>query len=382
MAGIYIHIPFCKRRCIYCDFYSTTQSPLIGTYICAVGRELEMRRHELADGTVGTIYLGGGTPSQLSAVHLNQIFDTIYKYYEVDSGAEITLEANPDDLTEEYISQLKALPVNRMSLGIQTFDEERLRFLRRRHTASEAIKAIRRLQEAGFDNISIDLIYGLPGETPALWQADIEQALALQVQHISAYNLIYEEGTPLWDLREKGLAAELDEDVSIELYRMLMDKLADGGFEHYEISNFCRPGYHSRHNSSYWTGTPYLGIGAAAHSYNLTTRRKNVADLGRYIRGIQTGSPCFEEETLDEPTRYNDLILTSLRTVWGLDLHLLEMRFGKRYADYCLHYAQPYIKQGKMEISTPSERQPKGVLRITRNGIFVSDEIMSDLMWV
>ena len=287
MAGIYIHIPFCKRRCIYCDFFSTTQSEKKSAYVRAVCRELEMRKDYLEGEDIETIYLGGGTPSQLFREELEEIFNHIYKVYPVREDAEITLEANPDDLTPEYVAMLRQLPINRISMGIQTFQEETLNLLHRRHTATQAIEAFRRCREAGFRNISIDLMYGLPGETLETWKEDLQQSIALRPEHISAYHLIYEEDTVLWKLREQHQVEEADEDLSVSLFSTLIEQLSEAGYQHYEISNFCLPGLHSRHNSSYWTGKKYLGCGPSAHSFNGVSRQWNVASLDDYLKGVE-----------------------------------------------------------------------------------------------
>ena len=375
MAGIYIHIPFCKRRCIYCDFFSTTQSEKKPTYVHALCQELDMRKDYLEGEDIETIYLGGGTPSQLSQEELEEIFSTIYHIYKVKDDAEITLEANPDDLTSEYVTMLRQLPINRISMGIQTFQEETLKLLHRRHTAKQAIEAFERCREAGFQNISIDLMYGLPGETLDTWKQDLQQAIALHPEHISAYHLIYEEDTALWKLREQHQVEEADEDLSLTLFTTLIDELTEAGYQHYEISNFCLPGLHSRHNSSYWTGKKYLGCGPSAHSFNGTSRQWNVASLSAYIDGIQQGNPDYEIEELDLYTRYNDFVLTSIRTCWGMSLSHLRSTYGEALYRYCLRMAKPHLEQGVLEISGD-------ILKLTRKGIFISDGIMSDLMWV
>ena len=375
MAGIYIHIPFCKRRCIYCDFFSTTQSEKKSAYVHALCRELEMRKDYLEGEDIETIYLGGGTPSQLLREELEKIFNHIYKVYPVKEDAEITLEANPDDLTPEYVAMLRQLPINRISMGIQTFQEETLKLLHRRHTAVQAIEAFRRCREAGFQNISIDLMYGLPGETLDTWRADLQQAIDLRPEHISAYHLIYEEGTALWKLREQHQVEEADEDLSVSLFSTLIEQLSEAGYQHYEISNFCLPGLHSRHNSSYWTGKKYLGCGPSAHSFNGVSRQWNVASLESYMKGVEEGELDVEVEELDLYTRYNDFVLTSIRTAWGMPLSKLRSEFGEELYRYCMRMAKPHLEQGVLEIG-------EDVLRLTRKGIFVSDGIMSDLMWV
>ena len=375
MAGIYLHIPFCKRRCIYCDFFSTTQGGQTDRYIEALCSELEQRKEYLEGEDIETIYLGGGTPSQLQEKHFEQIFSTLYIYYPVRPDAEITLEANPDDLNKEYVTMLRHFPFNRLSMGIQTFNDTTLRLLHRRHTAQQAIDAFERCRQAGFANISIDLMYGLPGETLASWKADLEQAIALHPEHISAYHLIYEEGTPLWKLREEHRVSEIDEDLSVSLFSELIHTLKTAGYEHYEISNFCLPDKYSRHNSSYWTGKTYLGCGASAHSYNGTSRQWNIASLEKYMTGIEHRKPDYEIEELDLYTRYNDFVITSLRTQWGMSLTKLKTDFGEKLYDYCIQLATPHLQQHTLQ-------QANGLLKFTEQGIFISDGIMSDLLWV
>ena len=375
MAGIYIHIPFCKRRCIYCDFFSTTQSDQKSTYVRALCEELRIRKDYLQKEDIETIYLGGGTPSQLSQKGLESIFTTIYNIYKVKENAEITLEANPDDLTPEYVSMLCQLPINRISMGIQTFQENTLKLLHRRHTAQQAVEAFYRCREAGFQNISIDLMYGLPGETLETWIHDLKQAIDLHPEHISAYHLIYEEGTVLWKLREECQVKEADEDLSVSLFSTLIDMLTQAGYQHYEISNFCLPGLHSQHNSSYWTGKNYLGCGPSAHSYNGFSRQWNVASLDKYMTGISSGQPDFELEELDLYTRYNDFVITSIRTCWGMPLSRLQTEYSEELYHYCLRMAKPHLEQGVLQLQDE-------VLKLTSKGIFVSDGIMSDLLWV
>ena len=375
MAGIYLHIPFCKRRCIYCDFFSTTQSEKKDAYVDALCKELILRKDYLNNELIETIYFGGGTPSQLEKEDFEKIFAIIYKVYDVSPDAEITVEANPDDLTEDYLRSLRCLPFNRLSMGIQTFNDHTLQLLHRRHTASQAIEAFNRCRRAGFNNISIDLIYGLPGETLEGWDKDLNQALALHPEHISAYHLIYEEGTALWKLREQHRVEEVDEDLSVSFFTRLIHTLKEAGYIHYEISNFCLPDYHSRHNSSYWQGKKYLGCGPSAHSFNLETRQWNIASLDKYIQGIQRGEEISEIEELDLYTRYNERIITNIRTCWGMPLETLKTDFGSKLYNYCMRMAQPHLNQGTLEIK-------EGVLKLTEQGIFTSDGIMSDLLWV
>lgn len=375
MAGIYLHIPFCKTRCIYCDFFSTTKSNEKERYVNALCKELSLRKPYLEGETVETIYFGGGTPSQLEQKDFELIFDTIDNIYGLSNCKEITLEANPDDLKPAYIEMLAKLPFNRISIGIQTFNEQTLRLLKRRHTASQAIEAVKNCKTAGFKNISIDLIYGLPGESLASWNADLKQAIELDVEHISAYHLIYEEGTILYDMREKHKINEVDEDSSVLFFAEMINQLTNANFVHYEISNFCKSGMYSMHNSSYWTGKKYLGCGPSAHSYNRTNRQWNISSLEKYMVGIENNSPTTEVEQLDLYTRYNDFIITSLRTMWGLSLKEIKENFGESLYNYCLINAQPYLNRKILQLENQT-------LRLTKEGIFISDGVMSDLLWV
>ena len=375
MAGIYLHIPFCKTRCIYCDFYSTTRSELKTRYVRALCRELEMRKKYLKGEYVETIYFGGGTPSQLEEEDFILIFDVIREQYGMEHCREITLEANPDDLTPDYLKMLASLPFNRISMGIQTFDDTTLQLLKRRHTSRSAIEAVLRCREAGFHYISIDLIYGLPGETKERWENDLRQATSLNVEHISAYHLTYEEDTPIYNMLKQHQIEEVDEDSSLQFFTLLIEHLQEAGYEHYEISNFCRPGKYSRHNTSYWKGIPYLGCGPSAHSFNGTTREWNVSSIDLYIKGIEGDRRNFETENLDQTTRYNEFIITTIRTVWGTPIEKLKQEFGNELWEYCRKMSAPYLENGKLEMH-------EGALRLTREGIFISDSIMSDLLWV
>lgn len=375
MAGIYIHIPFCKTRCIYCDFYSTTNNELKQRYISALCQELRTRKSYLKSESITTIYFGGGTPSQLSEEDFKRIFETIREVYGMDSAKEITLEANPDDLTEEYAAMLRTLPFNRISIGIQTFDDPTLKLLNRRHNAAQAIEAVERCRRAGFQNISIDLIYGLPGETDERWERDLQQAVSLNVEHISAYHLTYEKGTPIYDMLQAHRIHEVNEDSSVNFFTTLMDSLGVAGYNHYEISNFCKPSMHSRHNTSYWNGTPYLGCGPSAHSFNTQSREWNVSSLEEYISSIEKGQRSFELEMLEETTRYNEYIMTSLRTMWGISLDHIEQTFGTKFKDYFMEITESYIDNKKLEADDKH-------IRLSREGIFISDSIISSLMYV
>ena len=381
MTGLYIHIPFCKSRCIYCAFFSSTDLAMREKYVEALGREMLMRP---AHGdTVATVYLGGGTPSQLTPAMLHKLFLYINKVYKLEKDAEITLECNPDDISPEMADAIASLPVNRVSMGVQTFSDQRLRFLRRRHSSSQIPLAVERLRRSGINNISIDLMFGFPQQTLHDWENDIGQAVGLNVEHISAYALTYEEGTPLYRMREEGrLANTCDDDTQRLMYERLIDLLEEAGFEHYEISNFAKkadtpyPTFRSRHNSSYWNGTPYIGIGAAAHSYDRVTRQWNVSDIGQYIQAVMHNERTIEEtELLDDATHYNDLITTALRTREGIRMTELKQSFPDFFLDYLTANAAKGIQRHLLEVTD-------GRLHLTRQGLFVSDDVMSDLIWV
>ena len=378
MNGLYIHIPFCKKRCVYCDFYSTTLGAIERRrYVDCLVREMELRKDYLPSAKLDTIYIGGGTPSQLSVPELGEIYNAVFRIFSVSSEAEVTLEVNPDDVTADYVRALKELPVNRISMGVQTLHDELLRLLNRRHTAEEARDAIKTLQNADFQNLSVDLIYGLPKETLEEWASDVDEILCLGVPHLSAYALIYEEGTPLWKMRDEKKVEEASEDLSLQMFRLLMDKTEEAGLEHYEISNFARPGYKAKHNSGYWQEMNYLGLGPAAHSYNGASRQWNVADLGRYLQagGDVLAGKLFELEELTPQMKFEEMILKSLRTAEGLDLNRLACLFGKDKKEKVLQSAQPFITRGQLKLSEDGKK-----LRLTRNGIFVSDGIMSEVI--
>lgn len=371
MAGLYIHIPFCASRCIYCNFYSTTRHSVRSQYVDALMAELALRKDFLdGDSRIETIYIGGGTPSQLSREDLSRLMQYIYNVCDCHL-VETTIEVNPDDVTDSLAQCLAECGFNRVSMGAQTFDDERLKFLRRRHTANQVARAVDRLRHHGIGNISIDLIYGFPSETMDEWHEDIKRAIALDVNHISAYSLTYEQGTPLYALMEKGEIREVDDELSLGMYEHIVEMLKSHGYEHYEISNFAKKGYRSVHNSSYWSDVPYLGIGAAAHSYNRKTRQWNVLDVDKYIASIRRGEVPCESEDIDEDTHYNDIVATALRTCDGISLSSLR----EEQADYLLKGVEKYIDDGLMELTD-------GRIRISEKGVFVSDMIMSDLMKV
>ena len=374
-CGIYIHIPFCKSRCIYCGFYSTVGTSFRQKYVDALCEEMRLR------GRIRpvTVYLGGGTPSQLSASQLIQLFDCMDEVYgsmwqERDGQSiEVTMECNPDDVDESFASLVGTLPVNRVSLGVQTFDDARLQFLHRRHTATQAVEAVQRLRASGISNISIDLMFGFPGETLDEWKNDINYALRLNVEHLSAYSLMYEEGTQLHQMLTKRQVGETDEELYIKMYDTLVKELQENGYLHYEISNFSRAGMHSRHNSLYWSDMPYVGLGASAHSYDGKTRQWNIADVEQYITSISQGKIPSEGEVIDTQTRYNDMINTRLRTCKGLNLVWMKSVFGEEMYDYLLRNAQPMMESGLLRLD-------ENHLHLTLEGIHVSDMVMGELV--
>ena len=379
MAGLYLHVPFCSSKCSYCAFYSVTNNQLKQDYIEAVCKELYLRKHFFQDihlknnqfdPVVNTVYFGGGTPSCLDESNFEKIFNAIYDCFG-SSFEEVTIECNPDDITLPYAKTLKKY-ANRISLGIQTFNNDQLKLINRRHNAEEAINAVNIIKEVGISNISIDLIFGFPKETLADWLFDINQAIKLDIQHVSAYSLMFEEGTKLYHLLQKEEIEQISEDLSVEMYDVLIDKLSEAGLAQYEISNFAKPGFESRHNSSYWNETPYLGVGPSAHSYNLSTRSWNVSNVSQYVKSISKGILPLEEEQIDAITRYNDLITTALRTKEGIHLNALQ----EDYAQYLLEQSSEFITEGTM-IKTSDNR-----LALTRKGYYISDAIMAELIKV
>ena len=375
MAGIYIHIPFCKQRCTYCDFYTEVAPQFIQVLIDSIVRELNIRKLYLQNSPINTIYFGGGTPSILSNEQFLLIFEAIYRLFTVAEDAEITFEANPDDLTPGFLTSLQALPFNRISIGIQSFDDKDLKRINRRHTSKQAVEAVKNAQKAGFGNISIDLIYGLPFQTLEAWGDQLDMALSLNIQHISAYGLTYEEGTELWKQRENGEIEVVDDLVMNEMYLLLLDKIKTKGFEAYEISNFALPGYQSRHNSAYWKQEPYLGIGPSAHSYDIVSRQWNIASITDYIKAINSGSDFYEREELSLNDRYNDFVMVSLRTAEGLDVKIMEKDFGPELAGYCLQNIKTFMDSEQVYYS-------EGKLRLTAEGIHISNLILIQLMKV
>lgn len=376
MSMLYIHVPFCRTRCLYCDFYSTTLPVRVReSYLRALVRELSLRRSYLPAAPLSSVYVGGGTPSILSPALLRDLFSAVTSLFTLAPGAEVTLEANPDDVTEEFLRLLPSLPVNRLSLGVQTFNDRQLRRLRRRHDAACAVRAVRLLHEAGVRNLSVDLIYALPGQTLSDWRSDLLQALSLPVTHLSAYALSYEPSTPLHRLLLAGIVRESPEALQARMYALLRLLTRRAGFVHYEISNFSLPHFRSRHNSGYWADVPYLGVGPSAHSYDLLTRRANLPDLRAYVRSLLSGRDCPHRiERLTPLTLRNETVMKSLRTLDGIDLSLFARRFSAASLQELLSMARPYIRRGDLLLT---DRPPR--LRLAPHSLFVSDSIIGDL---
>ena len=371
MSGIYIHIPFCKQACHYCDFHFSTNLKKKDEMVLALAKEIEMRKSEFQDQIVDTIYFGGGTPSILQIEDLKFLIDAVYKNYKVVENPEITVEANPDDLTENRIIELSNNKVNRLSIGIQSFFEDDLQLMNRAHNVEEAKKCLE-IATHYFDNISIDLIYGVPEMSNEKWLQNIETALSFGVPHISSYALTVEPKTALHSFIQKGIIPQPDDEVAQEHFQILVDKLSENGFIHYELSNFGKENYFSKNNSSYWLGKKYIGIGPSAHSYDGKNRGWNVSNNSLYIKSIQENKLPIEIETLTKTDRYNEYIMTGLRTIWGVSLERIEQEFGKTYLDYLNQQASKFIEDHLLFVDD-------NILRTTKKGKFLSDGIASDL---
>ena len=371
MSGIYIHIPFCKQACHYCDFHFSTNLKKKDEMVLALAKEIEMRKSEFQDEIVETIYFGGGTPSILQIEDLKFLIDAVYKNYKVVENPEITVEANPDDLTENRIIELSNNKVNRLSIGIQSFFEDDLQLMNRAHNVEEAKKCLE-IATHYFDNISIDLIYGVPEMSNEKWLQNIETALSFGVPHISSYALTVEPKTALHSFIQKGIIPQPDDEVAQEHFHILVDKLSENGFIHYELSNFGKENYFSKNNSSYWLGKKYIGIGPSAHSYDGKNRGWNVSNNSLYIKSIQENKLPIEIETLTKTDRYNEYIMTGLRTIWGVSFERIEQEFGKTYLDYLNQQAAKFIEDHLLFVDD-------NILRTTKKGKFLSDGIASDL---
>ena len=371
MSGIYIHIPFCKQACHYCDFHFSTSLKKKDEMILALAKEIEMRKSEFQDEVVETIYFGGGTPSRLQIEDLRLQIETIYQNYLVTQNPEITLEANPDDLSRDYLIELSKIGINRLSIGIQSFFEDDLKMMNRAHNSAEAKKCLE-VATKYFDNISIDLIYGIPGMSNEKWIQNIDMALSYKVPHISSYALTVEPKTALHSFIQKKIISPPDEEVAQEHFQILVEKLIENDFYHYELSNFGKENYFSKNNSSYWLGKKYLGIGPSAHSYDGQKRSWNVSNNSVYIKSILEDKLPMETEFLSKTDRYNEYIMTGLRTMWGVSLERIEKEFGKTYLDYLNKQAARYVEDHLLFVDD-------AILRTTQKGKFLSDGIASDL---
>lgn len=372
---MYIHIPFCKKACHYCDFHFSTSLRQKQKVVDAICKEIELRQDYLASNHLSTIYFGGGTPSTLNQDELHQILNTIHQFYEVDPNAEITLEANPDDLTEEKLQELQQSPVNRLSIGIQSFREEDLKWMNRAHNANQALSCVAKAKQLGFNNITIDLIYGIPGLSHEDWMNNLEKAFSLDIQHISAYCLTVEQGTALGYSVSKHQSKDVDEEEASQQFEIMLDQMQKHGFEQYEISNFAKDENYSKHNSSYWNKTHFIGIGPSAHSFNGKSREWNVANNKKYVDSIQNQIIPSEKEILDKETLYNEYILTGLRTKWGIDISQIKNQFGEEIQNFLLNSSNKFISSKLIDRSGSK-------LVLTPEGKLFADKIASDLFIV
>ncbi len=370
MAGIYIHIPFCKQACHYCDFHFSTSPELIDQMTQAIAKELSIRQPYLGEQEVTSIYFGGGTPSLLTGSHLGQLLGVIYQYFNVNAEPEITFESNPDDLHKSYLEMLARIGINRLSIGVQSFDNRVLKWMNRVHDQQQALGCINMAREAGFSNLNIDLIFGLPMDRDL--RTDLEIGLKMEIPHFSTYHLTIEPGTVFGYQVRQGLMKPLEEDKAAAEFEFLINSLTAGGYEHYEISNFSLPGMASRHNSSYWKQEPYLGVGPSAHSYDLQSRQYNVANNKKYLIGMENNHPMTEIEYLSRPQKANELIMTGLRTSWGLDLSELEQLAGPEAIKINEKYLQSLKQEGLALIT-------KNKVILTTRGKLIADRIASDL---
>lgn len=372
MAGIYIHIPFCKQACYYCDFHFSTSTDNRNKMVDSIIKELSIQKTYLENQPVDTIYFGGGTPSILDAKEIDSILDAVVHHYSVSPNPEITLEANPDDLGKEKLQELRKAGVNRLSIGIQSFDDSVLKFLHRAHDSQGAMESVSLSREAGFENISIDLIYAIPGQSHEQWIKNIEQALLLKPEHLSAYSLTVEEKTVFGQWKKKNKITEVDDQIAAEQLEILMNTLAAAGMEQYEVSNFCLPGFYSRHNSSYWKQTHYLGLGPGAHSYNGISRQYNISNNPLYIKALDEGKVPFEKEILTKENKINEYIFTTLRTTWGCNLNILS-------AEYQFDLETVHATPLKFLLNAQLIEKKGSVIRLTKKGILLADKISSDL---
>ncbi|MEI6696944.1 MAG: radical SAM family heme chaperone HemW [Bacteroidota bacterium] len=375
MSGIYIHIPYCKQKCHYCNFYATASKKSKPLFVTALLKEIELQQKYLEEALISTIYFGGGTPTQLNTLDIQQIIEKLYFHNKISEEVEITLEANPDDLTEVKIMELAKTLVNRLSIGIQSFHDADLQYLNRAHSANQAVEAVKNAQKNGFTNLSIDLIYGIPTLSNDAWIENINTAINLGVQHISAYCLTVEQGTALDVFIKNGKMPALDEEKAAQQFEILMDTLNKHNYIHYEISNFCKPGFVSKHNSNYWKQEKYLGLGPSAHSYNLVSRQWNVSNISQYIQAVASDTIPFEIEVLSLTQQYNEYILTALRTIWGVDQHEILQKYGKEIQDYFIKQVESFVQKAWVE-------QNGDVFTLTREGKYFADGIASELFMI
>ena len=373
MAGIYIHIPYCRKLCSYCDFYHVMSTGDSGECLEAMAIEMDLRKDYLHGENISTIYIGGGTPSLLTVRETGELLNSIMRLFHVESDCEITIEMNPDDIEAQYLSEIRQLGINRLSIGIQSWRDADLKLLNRRHDSAKASRALKDAISAGFENVTIDLIYGIPGMTRKEWAENLDYSFSFDIKHLSAYHLTFEKGTMLWKMREKQAINEIDEDESAALFNILIEKAENAGFIHYEISNFGKPGYFSRHNSNYWKQVNYLGIGPSAHSFNGYSRQWNVSSVKEYIKSVNSDRTFYEREELDTRSRFNEYIMTSLRTMWGIDLEYVEKAFDKESYDYLVNLSGKFKNYGLMK----SEGH---FLILTNQGKMISDNIISEFM--
>ncbi|MEK6481458.1 radical SAM family heme chaperone HemW [Catalinimonas sp. 4WD22] len=375
MAGIYIHIPFCKQACHYCDFHFSTNTSRKTEMVQAIVRELQLQKNYLGSEPVNTIYFGGGTPSLLSEAELQLLLETLYQHFSITEHAELTLEANPDDLNTDKLKMLHKAGANRLSIGIQSFHEPHLKFLNRAHNAVEASNCVQLAQDVGFDNISIDLIYAIPSENHQIWESDLAKAIALQPQHISSYCLTIEEKTVFGNWLRKGKLSEVGENYAAEQFEMLLSSLKADGYEQYEISNFCLPDFHSRHNSNYWCREPYLGVGPGAHSYNRQSRQFNISNNSIYLKSLAEDEIPAEQEMLSPQDQINEYIMTGLRTKWGCDLQKIKDEYNYDLFLENKNYLNNLLAEGKISMQDQH-------LILTDSGKLLADRIASDLFAV
>ncbi|WP_394973641.1 radical SAM family heme chaperone HemW [uncultured Croceitalea sp.] len=371
MTGIYIHIPFCKQACHYCDFHFSTQMGKKEAMVRALSKEIALRKNEFKNEVVETIYFGGGTPSVLNVSEIELLIDSVYKAYKVSSKPEITLEANPDDLSKSKIEEFSNSPINRLSIGIQSFFEEDLKLMNRAHNASEAQRCIQQAKKH-FKNISIDLIYGMPGMTNERWKQNIDKAISFQIPHISSYALTVEPKTALANFVKKGLVKPVEDEVAQAHFTVLNDTLTNAGYNCYEISNFAKPNYFSKNNSAYWKQKKYIGIGPSAHSFDGIRRGWNINNNPKYLKAIENSELPMEVEVLSKTDKYNEYIMTGLRTIWGVSLSKIDTEYGNKYKDYLLQQAAKYIEQHLLYLDNDT-------LLATKKGKFLADGIASDL---